>query len=52
MLCLKLSYKELELRLQNNDYFQSLINLNDIHEKEREKIESLFLNITVCFFYL
>ena len=52
MLCLKLSYKELELRLQNNDYFQSLINLNDIHEKEREKIESLFLNITVCFFHL
>ena len=52
ILCLKLSYKELELRLENNDYLESLININNCNEKEKEKIENIFLKISICFFHL
>ena len=52
ILCLKLCYKELELRLENNDYLESLFNINKFNDREREKVESIFLNITICFFHL
>ena len=52
IICLKLSYKELELRLENNDYLESLININNCNEKEKEKIENIFLKISICFFHL
>ena len=52
ILCLKLCYKELELRLENNDYLESLFNINNFNDREKEKVESIFLNITICFFHL
>ena len=52
ILCLKLCYKELELRLENNNYLESLFNINKFNDREKEKVESIFLNITICFFHL
>ena len=51
IICLKLSYKELELRLDINNTL-SLINLEKYSENEQEKINRIFFNISICFFHL
>ncbi len=51
IICLKLSYKELELRLEINQPF-SLIDLNEYKENEQKKINKIFFNIAICFYHL
>ena len=51
IICLKLSYIELELRLDVNNTF-SLINLSQFKESEQEKVNKIFFNIAICFFHL
>ena len=51
IICLKLSYKELELRLDINNTL-SLVNLEQYSEKDQEKINRIFFNISICFFHL
>ena len=51
ILCLKLSYIELELRLDINDTF-SLVDLGIFKEEEQEKINKIFFNLAICFFHL
>ena len=51
IICLKLSYKELELRLDINQPF-SLIELNEYKENEQKKINKIFFNIAICFYHL
>ena len=51
IICLKLSYKELELRLDINNTL-SLVNLDQYSEKDQEKINRIFFNISICFFHL
>ena len=46
--CLKLSCKELELRLEINQSF-SLIDLNEYKENEQKKINKIIFNIAICF---
>ncbi len=51
ILCLKLSYIELELRLDINHTF-SLVDLGNFKEEEQEKINRIFFNLSICFFHL
>ena len=51
VISLKLCYKELELRLDNDNIF-SLINLNDYTENDQEKFNKIFFNIAICFYHL
>ena len=51
IICLKLSYKELELRLDVNNNL-SLVNMNNFNESEQEKINKIFFNISICFYHL
>jgi len=51
IICLKLSYKELELRLDINQPF-SLIELNEYKENEQKQINKIFFNIAICFYHL
>ena len=50
ILCLKISYKELELRL-GDSFRNEIINLNQSNIDE-ENIEKIFLNLTICFYHL
>ncbi len=51
ILCLKTTFKELELRIGHDNYRQTLINLS-LHKKEEEILEKIFLNMTICFYHL
>ena len=51
VICLKLCYKELELRLDVDNIF-SLIDLNDYTESDQEKFNKIFFNIAICFYHL
>ncbi len=51
ILSLKLSYIELELRLDIHNTF-SLIDLGFYKEEEQEKINKIFFNLAICFFHL
>ena len=50
ILCLKISYKELELRLGDN-YRNQIINLSQ-KDLDEENIEKIFLNLTISFYHL
>ena len=50
ILCLKISYKELELRL-GDSFRNQIINLNQ-NNFDEENIEKIFLNLTICFYHL
>ena len=49
ILCLKISYKELELRLGDN-YRNQIINLSQ-KDLDEENIEKIFLNLTISFYH-
>ena len=51
ILCLKITLKELELRLGHDNYRQTLINLS-LDKIEEEILEKIFLNLTICFYHL
>ena len=51
ILCLKTSFKELELRIGQDNYRQTLINLS-LNKNDEEILEKIFLNMTICFYHL
>ena len=51
ILSLKVSFKELELRLENDRFMNSLIYLSNFKNDE-EILQKIFLNITICFYHL